>query len=91
MGVTRLCESSSKEMSVEGGCTMEFGKVKWFNNDKGYGFIELDQQDDDIFVHFTGIAGEGFKRLEEGQRVQFDIAEGVRGPQATNVIVMAES
>ncbi|HRM37716.1 MAG TPA: cold shock domain-containing protein, partial [Trichococcus flocculiformis] len=42
-------------------------------------------------VHFTGIAGEGFKRLEEGQRVQFDIAEGVRGPQATNVIVVAES
>ncbi|CZQ87233.1 cold shock protein signature [Trichococcus palustris] len=69
---------------------MEFGKVKWFNNDKGYGFIELEGQDDDIFVHFTGIAKDGFKTLEEGQKVQFEIAEGVRGPQATNVVVVGE-
>lgn len=69
---------------------MEFGKVKWFNNDKGYGFIELEGQDDDIFVHFTGIAKDGFKTLEEGQKVQFEIAEGVRGPQATNVIIVGE-
>jgi len=69
---------------------MEFGKVKWFNNDKGYGFIELNGQDDDIFVHFTGISKDGFKTLEEGQKVQFEIAEGVRGPQATNVMVVGE-
>lgn len=69
---------------------MEFGKVKWFNNDKGYGFIELNGQDDDIFVHFTGISKDGFKTLEEGQKVQFEIAEGVRGPQATNVMVVDE-
>lgn len=69
---------------------MAYGKVKWFNNDKGYGFIELENEEDDIFVHFTGIAAEGFKTLKEGQRVEFHIAEGARGPQATNVTVIPE-
>ncbi|MCA1029481.1 cold-shock protein [Bacillus timonensis] len=60
------------------------GKVKWFNAEKGFGFIEVDGQDD-VFVHFSAIQGEGFKTLEEGQAVTFEIVEGARGPQAANV------
>ena len=60
------------------------GKVKWFNAEKGFGFIERDGGDD-VFVHFTAIQGDGFKTLEEGQEVNFDIVEGNRGPQAANV------
>ncbi|GIN38114.1 MULTISPECIES: cold-shock protein CspD [Heyndrickxia] len=63
---------------------MQNGKVKWFNNEKGYGFIEV-EGGDDVFVHFTAIQGEGFKTLEEGQEVSFEIVEGNRGPQAANV------
>ncbi|AQR78612.1 cold shock domain-containing protein [Paenibacillus larvae] len=61
------------------------GKVKWFNAEKGYGFIER-EDGGDVFVHFSAIQGEGFKTLEEGQSVEFDIVEGARGPQAANVI-----
>jgi CspA family cold shock protein len=61
------------------------GKVKWFSNDKGYGFIEADDGED-VFVHFTGIVSEGFKSLDEGQSVSFEIIEGNRGPQAANVL-----
>ena len=64
---------------------MNTGKVKWFSAEKGYGFIEVEGQDD-VFVHFTAIEGEGFKTLEEGQTVTFDIVEGTRGPQAANVV-----
>ncbi|EIT86352.1 CspA family cold shock protein [Fictibacillus macauensis ZFHKF-1] len=60
------------------------GKVKWFNAEKGFGFIEVDGQDD-VFVHFSAIQGDGFKTLEEGQDVSFEITEGARGPQAANV------
>ena len=60
------------------------GKVKWFNAEKGFGFIER-EGGDDVFVHFTAIQGDGFKTLEEGQEVNFDIVEGNRGPQASNV------
>jgi cold shock protein len=60
------------------------GKVKWFNAEKGFGFIEVEGQDD-VFVHFSAIQGEGFKTLEEGQEVSFEIVEGNRGPQAANV------
>ncbi|PDM40792.1 MULTISPECIES: cold shock domain-containing protein [unclassified Geobacillus] len=63
---------------------MNKGKVKWFNAEKGYGFIEMDGGND-VFVHFTAIQGEGFKTLEEGQTVMFDIIDGNRGPQAANV------
>jgi len=64
------------------------GKVKWFNATKGYGFIEREDGQDDVFVHYTAIQAEGFKTLEEGQRVEFDIVDGKRGPQAANVKVI---
>ncbi|CAH0344290.1 MULTISPECIES: cold-shock protein [unclassified Bacillus (in: firmicutes)] len=63
---------------------MVTGKVKWFNAEKGFGFIEVEGQDD-VFVHFSAIQGEGFKTLEEGQEVTFEIEQGARGPQAANV------
>ncbi|MDN4608692.1 cold shock domain-containing protein [Sporosarcina thermotolerans] len=61
------------------------GKVKWFSNEKGYGFIETDNGED-VFVHYTGIMSDGFKTLDEGQTVSFEIIEGNRGPQAANVL-----
>lgn len=61
------------------------GKVKWLNAEKGYGFIET-EEGGDVFVHFSAIQSEGFKTLEEGQSVEFEIVEGARGPQAANVI-----
>ncbi len=64
---------------------MATGKVKWFNNTKGYGFIER-ESGGDVFVHYTGIQGEGFRSLKEGEVVQFDISDGDKGPQAINVI-----
>ncbi|KIL44147.1 cold-shock protein CspD [Jeotgalibacillus soli] len=64
---------------------MQNGKVKWFNNEKGYGFIEV-EGGDDVFVHFTAVQGDGYKSLEEGQEVSFEIVEGNRGPQAANVV-----
>jgi CspA family cold shock protein len=67
-----------------GNVNMQNGKVKWFNNEKGFGFIEV-EGGDDVFVHFTAIQGDGFKSLEEGQEVSFEIVEGNRGPQASNV------
>lgn len=64
---------------------MEQGKVKWFNADKGFGFIERENADD-VFVHFSAIESEGFKTLEEGQAVEFEVEDGERGPQAVNVV-----
>ncbi|MEG0366898.1 MAG: cold-shock protein [Coprobacillus sp.] len=64
---------------------MNTGKVKWFNSEKGFGFITNDENGKDIFVHFSGIAGNGFKSLEEGQSVSFEITQGDRGDQAVNV------
>ncbi len=61
------------------------GKVKWFNPEKGYGFIEV-EDGKDVFVHYSEIQEEGFKTLEEGQDVEFEIVEGNRGPQAANVV-----
>lgn len=60
------------------------GKVKWFNAEKGYGFIE-GQDGKDVFVHFSAIVQDGFKTLDEGQEVEFEVVEGARGPQAANV------
>ncbi|MGO5051831.1 cold-shock protein [Lachnospiraceae bacterium LCP25S3_G4] len=64
---------------------MSKGTVKWFNNQKGYGFIS-DESGNDVFVHYSGLAMEGFKSLEEGQEVEFDVTEGAKGPQAINVV-----
>ena len=63
---------------------MATGKVKWFNNSKGYGFI-TPESGEDVFVHHNAIQGEGYKSLEEGQEVEFDVEQGAKGPQATNV------
>ena len=64
---------------------MSNGTVKWFNAEKGYGFISQ-ESGNDVFVHFSAIQGDGFKTLEEGQKVSFDIEEGPRGAQASNVV-----
>jgi CspA family cold shock protein len=66
----------------------ETGKVKWFNSNKGYGFITRDQGSD-IFVHFSSIRSNGFKTLEEDQRVEFTVSNGEKGPQAQDVIILA--
>ncbi len=65
--------------------TMALGTVKWFNAEKGYGFITVDDSGDDVFVHWSAIEGEGYRALDEGQRVQFEVGEGEKGPQAENV------
>jgi CspA family cold shock protein len=67
---------------------MATGTVKWFDNDKGYGFITPDEGSKDLFVHFSGIAGDGYKQLEEGQKVSFDTEAGDKGPKAVNVAML---
>ena len=64
---------------------MTQGTVKWFNAEKGFGFIEV-EGGNDVFAHFSAIQGDGFKSLDEGQKVEFEVEEGNRGPQATNII-----
>ena len=66
---------------------MNNGIVKWFNNEKGFGFISV-ESGDDVFVHFSAIQSGGFKSLEEGQEVSFNIVKGARGPQAENVTIL---
>jgi len=68
---------------------MATGTVKWFNAEKGYGFIQPDGDDADVFVHYTAIEGDGFKSLAEGGRVQFDTAQGPKGKQAEHVVAIA--
>ncbi|MBO4410758.1 MAG: cold shock domain-containing protein [Lachnospiraceae bacterium] len=63
---------------------MKKGTVKWFNNQKGYGFI-VDEDGNEVFVHFTGLNMDGYKTLDEGQAVEFEVIEGAKGPQAVNV------
>jgi CspA family cold shock protein len=67
---------------------MATGTVKWFNDAKGYGFIAPDEGTKDLFVHFSNIAGEGFKSLSEGSRVEYEAREGTKGPEATNVVMI---
>lgn len=74
-----LCQGALQEEFL-----LNQGTVKWFNSEKGFGFIEV-EGGDDVFVHFSAIQGDGYKTLEEGQRVTFDIVQGPKGPQAANV------
>ena len=67
---------------------MATGTVKWFNNSKGYGFITPDGETKDVFVHHSQISGEGYKSLNEGQKVEFEVREGAKGPEATNVVAV---
>lgn len=76
----RSCFFYQEEFSMK-------GTVKWFSAEKGYGFIER-EEGGDVFVHFSAIQTEGFKTLTEGQKVEFDIIEGARGPQAANVVIL---
>lgn len=64
---------------------MPTGTVKWFSTEKGFGFITPDDGSADVFVHFSGIAGEGYRNLEENQKVEYDLGQGQKGPQAANV------
>ena len=64
---------------------MTQGAVKWFNAEKGFGFISVEGEDD-VFVHFSAINADGYKTLEEGQKVEFDVVDGAKGPQAANVV-----
>ncbi len=65
---------------------MKTGIVKWFNSEKGFGFITVDGGGDDVFVHFSAIQGDGYKSLDEGQKVEFEVVKGDRGAQAANVV-----
>ena len=67
---------------------MPTGKVKWFNGEKGYGFIEQDDGGSDLFVHFSAIQGDGYRNLNEGDVVEFEVGQGQKGPQARNVAVV---
>mgnify|MGYP001577010150 CR=1 FL=1 len=68
---------------------MTTGKVKWFNPEKGYGFIVRDDGEKDVFVHYSAIQGAGYRSLEEGQRVEFDVTQGAKGPQASNLRIVS--
>jgi CspA family cold shock protein len=67
---------------------MATGTVKWFSSEKGYGFITPEDGTKDLFVHFSGIEGEGYKSLTEGQKVEYEVVQGQKGPQAANVKLM---
>jgi cold shock protein len=71
------------------GVVVAQGTVKWFNSEKGFGFIAVDGGSDDVFVHYSAIQGDGYKSLEEGQRVEFEVTQGQKGPQADAVRLAA--
>jgi CspA family cold shock protein len=83
----RAAASPGRRLFVEGGSKLAEGTVKWFSNEKGYGFIER-AEGEDVFVHFSAIAQEGYKSLQEGQRVEFEVVQGQKGLQAANVQII---
>jgi CspA family cold shock protein len=86
VSVLRFPEPHPRAETIKEGVSfMSTGKVKWFNESKGYGFIEPDGGGRDVFVHYSAIQGEGYKTLSEGQPVEFEIIQGEKGPQASNV------
>ena len=85
--VSGACGCPTKIKLRKEGVTLAEGKVKWFNEKKGFGFIESDEGGD-VFVHYTAIQGSGFRTLYEGQRIRFDVEKGDKGPSAVNVAVL---
>ena len=80
---------SSYEINERKGSSMRLaGSVKWFNDEKGFGFITRDDGEKDVFCHHSAIQGEGFKSLSEGMRVEFDVVQGQKGPAAENLITL---
>jgi CspA family cold shock protein len=77
--------AETPERRKEGGIAVATGTVKWFSSEKGFGFITPDDGSADVFVHFSAIAGEGYRNLEEAQKVEYDLGQGQKGPQASNV------
>jgi CspA family cold shock protein len=78
-----LCPFTTRQKEVE---DMATGTVKWFNDQKGYGFITPDEGGKDVFVHHSSIVGDGFRTLAEGAKVEFEVAQGQKGPEAKNVV-----
>jgi len=84
LGARPSSPSKCGDRIIETGATVASGKVKWFNGQKGYGFITADEGED-VFVHYSAIGGSGFRTLEQGQRVSFEVTQGPKGLQAANV------
>lgn len=88
MGKSKSSDTPARTSSGILDSATQTGTVKWFNEAKGYGFLSRDDGGKDVFVHFSAIAGEGFKTLAEGARVEFEVEQGQKGPQAGNVTVI---
>jgi len=89
--IVREMSAHAADQKPLGGMDKVQGRVKWFNPEKGYGFIEREDGGGDVFVHFSAIQMDGFKTLNEGEQVEFEIVEGARGPQAANVVRLGTS